>query len=528
MSEANGKKRVFISYRNRDPDTAIAEGFFDALEQASMAAFMAGKSIRLGENWAQRIDDELRACDYFLVLLSEQSGGSEMVIEEVRIAKGMQGDAGTGKPMILPIRVNLPMDVPLNYDLRSYLQRIQQGHWTSQQDTARLVAEIASLSGEAGAPPAAAPPTRMDEVEEDAEEEIETPAVVDSGDRPPSPSAEPELPGGGQVDLTSAFYVARPPHEESCFREIEKSGALIRIKAPRQMGKTSLMARILHHAKSKGFRTVPLSFQIADAKIFSDLDHLLRWLCAIISRRLKISPRQITEYWDDIFGPKDNCSTYFEEVLLPEVDGPLVLAFDEVDRIFDYPEIAEEFLSLLRVWHEDAKTDDLWRNLRLVVVHSTEVYIPMNINQSPFNVGLPVALPEFDQAQIQDLASRHGLSLSADDLAEVARMVGGHPFLCRVCFYEMARSEVPLSEIMEAAATEEGFFADHLRRIMWHLEKYPELAEGIRKVVQADGKVRLGSVDAFKLRSIGLVHLEGNDVSLRCDLYRLYLRDRMV
>ena len=59
----------------------------------------------------------------------------------------------------------------------------------------------------------------------------------------PLPAAAPELPGG-QVDLASRFYIDRPPIESRCYETIDQPGALIRIKAPRQMGKTSLMARI--------------------------------------------------------------------------------------------------------------------------------------------------------------------------------------------------------------------------------------------------------------------------------------------
>ncbi len=55
---------------------------------------------------------------------------------------------------------------------------------------------------------------------------------------------EPE----GQVPLDSKFYVKRPGVESECYKTILKPNALICIKAPQQMGKTSLMTRILHHA----------------------------------------------------------------------------------------------------------------------------------------------------------------------------------------------------------------------------------------------------------------------------------------
>ena len=99
---------------------------------------------------------------------------------------------------------------------------------------------------------------------------------------------------------------------------------------------------------------------------------------------------QLDDYWDKIFGSKVNCKDYFEKYILPQIDSPLILGLDEIDRVFQYPDIAEDFLGLLRAWHEESKRRDIWKKFRLIVVHSTEVYIPMNINQSPFNVGLPV------------------------------------------------------------------------------------------------------------------------------------------
>ncbi|HBY77530.1 MAG TPA: molecular chaperone Tir, partial [Cyanobacteria bacterium UBA11148] len=67
------------------------------------------------------------------------------------------------------------------------------------------------------------------------------------------------------------------PIESRACETILQPGALIRIKATRQMGKTSLMARILYHASQQGYRTVALSFQLAEGKVFADIDKFLRW-----------------------------------------------------------------------------------------------------------------------------------------------------------------------------------------------------------------------------------------------------------
>ncbi|MBN3939215.1 AAA-like domain-containing protein [Nostoc sp. NMS9] len=518
LPAASKNARFFISYRSQDPDLSLAHNFYEALKAAGHEAFMAGESIRLGEKWPQRIDEELKLCDYFLLLLSERSATSEMVTEEVRQAKQLRDGSDKHKPVILPIRVNFSWSAPLNYDLRGYLQQVQQREWNSPADTSKILQEIFSLLADG-------------DVKRLADGEMSSDFFPSSPPHsltlsPPLPVAEPELPEG-QVDLASAFYIERPPSESRCYEAILKPGSLIRIKAPRQMGKTSLMARILHQASQQDYLTVPLSFQLADGKVFADdLDKFLQWFCASVGRRLRL-PNKLAGYWDDIFGSKDNCTAYFEEYLLPEINQPLALGLDEVDRIFQYPEIANDFFGLLRAWHEDAKNRDIWKKLRLVVVHSTEVYIPMNINQSPFNVGLPIELPEFNTQQVLDLARRHGLNWSFTQVGQLMAMVGGHPYLVRVALYHIARQDITLNLLLQTAPTEAGPYSDHLRRHLWNLEQRPELAAAIKKVVANTSPVRLNSIQCFKLLSMGLLQQQGNDVTPRCDLYRQYFRDRL-
>jgi AAA-like domain/TIR domain/CHAT domain len=503
--------KVFISYRSQDPDMGLAQEFYQTLQGAGYGVFMAAESIRLGDRWSDCIDQELATCDYFLLLLSEHSARSEMVTEEVRRAKELRDTRNTGKPVILPVRVNFPLSSPLNYDLRSYLNQIQQREWNSAADTAPIIQEILTLLT----------------AQFDPHLPVESIALPlhDNPTAPPVPIAEPELPEG-QVDLASGFYVERSPIEARCYEAIAKPGSLIRIKAPRQMGKTSLMARILHHAGQQDCLTVPLSFQIADAAVFGDLDKFLRWFCASVGRRLKL-PNRLNEQWDEIFGSKDNCTAYFEEYLLTEIGRPLALGLDEVDMVFNHPEIASDFFGLLRAWHESAKSSDLWKKLRLVVVHSTEVYIPMNINQSPFNVGLPIELPEFDGGQVLDLARRHGLDWRSQQAADLMAMVGGHPYLVRMALYEVARGDRTLADLLQTAPTEAGLYCDHLRRHLWNLEQRPDMVAAVRRLVATAQPVRLESVQAFQLNSMGLVHLQGNEVVFRCDLYRQYFGDRL-
>jgi hypothetical protein len=80
----------------------------------------------------------------------------------------------------------------------------------------------------------------------------------------------------GSVSLDSPFYIDRPPIEDECYDTIDRPGALIRIKAPRQMGKSSLMQRVLHHSKQLNQKTACLNFQSADAEYLDNIDLFLQ------------------------------------------------------------------------------------------------------------------------------------------------------------------------------------------------------------------------------------------------------------
>jgi transcriptional regulator with XRE-family HTH domain len=233
----------------------------------------------------------------------------------------------------------------------------------------------------------------------------------------------------GAVPLGSPFYLERVPFEEQVNQEIRKPGALVRIKAPREMGKTSLLLRVLDAAKRLGYHTVSLNLEQVDQAILSDLNQFLRWLCANTSRQLHLTP-SLDDYWDEDLGSKISCTAYFQDYLLKKIPTPVVLAFDEVNQLFEHPQVAKDFLPLLRSWFEEAKTLPIWQKLRIIVVHSTEIYVPLELNQSPFNVGLPIQLNTFSQEEVQQLAQRYGLdwadSLEVEQLME---MVGGHPAL---------------------------------------------------------------------------------------------------
>jgi hypothetical protein len=325
----------------------------------------------------------------------------------------------------------------------------------------------------------------------------------------------------GQVPLSSPFYVERPPIEADCYRAIVQPSALIRIKAPRQMGKSSLMARILHHANQQGYRTVSISFQEADSEIFSELTGFLQWFCATVADALGL-PDQLEQHWSGILGSKQKCSNYFYHYILNNSSQPLVLGLDEVDLVLRYPKTSEEFFSMLRAWHEK-KNDKNWQNLRMAITHSSDVYIPHQINKSAFNIGLSKELGDFTHSQIRQLSSLHGLDLSSQ-VNRLAELTGGHPYLTRIALYQLSKIGFSLDELISISLLDDGPYAEHFLVHTRNLENEKYLAKALYEITQSDEAIRVDSAIALRLQSMGLVKFSQGGVRPFCSLYRKFFR----
>ena len=333
------------------------------------------------------------------------------------------------------------------------------------------------------------------------------------------------------VPLDSPLYIQRPPTESLAYEEIVKPGALIRIKAPKQMGKTSLVMKILAQAQAKGYHTVRLNLSQAEDEILSSLERLLRWFCANVALQLNIESL-LDEYWDEDLGFKVSTTTYLQGYILSQLDSPLVITLDEVNRLFRFPHVAQEFLPLLRFWHEEANNVPIWQKLRSIVTHSTEIYVALNLNQSPFNVGLSLQLKEFNSEQARELARRYGLDrddsgVELDRIQSLVELVSGHPYLLNLAFCHLVTRDNDLEKIIREAATDTGIYRDHLRGHLVTLTEHPELTQVYRQIIEAEKPVVVNSLTSYELESIGLVKLHQNKTAPLCELYRLYFRDRL-
>ncbi|HEY9646462.1 MAG TPA: AAA-like domain-containing protein [Chroococcidiopsis sp.] len=333
-----------------------------------------------------------------------------------------------------------------------------------------------------------------------------------------------QAPLKGQLESTSPFYIYRPPLERLCTEEILKPGALVRIKGPRQFGKTSLVARLLNHAEDHNMRAAFLSLQLADSRIFADLDQFLRWFSVMVARSLGLPP-ELEQRWDSLFGGSYSCSDYFETYLLSADDRPLLLVLDEVNVVFNHPAVAADFFALLRAWYEQSRHGSgsgLWQRLRLVIVHSTEAYLPLALHQSPFNVGLLLELTGFGREQIAELSARYGLPSDPAYANYLLDLVAGHPYLTQLALFYLSQGVVTLDQLIDQAIAPAGIFSSHLRQQFGRLENDPDLLASMKLVITSPRGALLNPIQAFNLQGLGLVSFHNQQAIPSCNLYRRY------
>jgi hypothetical protein len=475
--------------------------------------------LPVGTRWVERLKEEIRQADFLVVLLSAQSVLSEMVLEEIRTASSLAANQG-GRPVILPIRLDYRELFPNPLD--SYLDPINWAFWSGPQDTPQLIEELLNaISGGELAINSPQMKRGVLQIELSSSPPQPTPSAPLPSQRRNPPVMEPPE---GTMDPQSLFYVRRKL-DASAHQAIITHGVTITIKGPRQMGKSSLLIRLMDTATEAKKSVVSLDFQLLGRSALADADFFFRQFCSLVSDELGIEDR-VDEYWSQPFSYSKRCTNYIERYILRQVDRPLVLAMDEVETIFDC-EFRDDFFGMLRSWHNSRAAKPVWKRLDLALVTSTEPYqFVTNLHQSPFNVGVVVELEDFTPSQVAELNLLHGSPLSLAEESELMDLLSGHPYLVRRALYLVATQLITPPDLFASATTDRGPFGDHLRHHLWRLHDKPELIRGLRQV--NDRHECPDEHVFFRLRGAGLVRREGRAVLPRCRLYAEFFGERIL
>ncbi len=501
-ADSTALPRVFICYgRDRQPDETVVFKLARAFSATHHVFFDQARAADPG--WVSRIRQELEQAAFVVILLSAAGVQSEVLAAEVEMAHTLASRADS-KLRLLPVR--LAFREPLPDPLHGYLQDRPAAFWQDEGDTPALLEAVSAAFQGAALPLDAAAQARL-------------------GQRPaaqaePQPSAQRwtlEMPEGTMAP-DSAFYVRRES-DEVAQAAIARRGVTITIKGPRQVGKSSLLIRIMETAEARGEQVVYLDFQMFRSTL-DDADAFFRLFCRLLSfQRGQADATEAT--WQLPLPNPFRVTDYVSRHLLPGIQGQLLLAMDEVDAVFG-ADFRTDFFAMLRSWHNNRAFEKLWQQLDLALVTSTEPYFFVdNLNQSPFNVGEVVELQPLSVEQVADLNRRHGEPLSGAEVGELYDLVQGHPYLTRRALYLVAAERYPAGELLARAADYDGPFGDHLRSLLLRLHEREPLLPSLREVLQA--QTCSDQRAYFRLRGAGLVRRDNGHVWPANTLYARFL-----
>ncbi|MCP4698783.1 MAG: toll/interleukin-1 receptor domain-containing protein [Gammaproteobacteria bacterium] len=504
MTAAEQAADVFISYRHQEPDSALAHDCAEALKAKGHRVFIDTK-IGWGADWVSRIRAALEQTEFLLVLLSHEAAQSDMVAEEVVIAKELARHKGV--PIILPVRVRYSFSEPLPYRLATELYRIHQISWNDAAETPTLIDRLLTAIANRASWPG---------------EIAETPQSTGSSRQlAPRSQFDPRdlIRPGGALDIETDSYVRRDA-DDQVLAELKKKRGIVTLKGASQTGKTSLMMRVYASARQElQSRTAFIDFQALPCEHFESLNTIWLAMAVLIAEQLELDDWDESR-WKANASYERNFSRFLSRMVFDrDQTTPLLLCLDKVDRVFN-SRIKTEFFASVRAFYNKGAYDQSWKKVRwLLATSSDPEFFIEDISQSPFNIGLRVDLMPFTRDETAELARHCGLIPEPGLLAQMSEYVGGHPYLVHLLLYQLALEPGSGSSLFDVRTASRKIFRDHLHRYLIHFQQETELANTMKSVIQSFG----GCKDArlrSRLEAAGLVRwTEDDQVAPLCRLY---------
>jgi WD40 repeat protein len=241
----------------------------------------------------------------------------------------------------------------------------------------------------------------------------------------------------------SPSYVRRNADDELFDSLMEREFCYV--LTPRQMGKSSLMARTAKRLQVNDARTAVVDLTgIGGVKenvtaaqwYYGFMYHLLRGLQVSF---------ELEGWWKrkENLPPLQRLSDFFGEVLLTLIPKPIVIFVDEIDTTIGLP-FADDFFAALRAVYNARALDPTYKRLTFVLLGvASPAELIRDVRRTPFNIGRPIELRDFTASEARVLIDglSHGTRNHEAILERIMYWTAGHPYLtqklCRAVAEEM-------------------------------------------------------------------------------------------
>ncbi|MGB5969058.1 MAG: AAA-like domain-containing protein [Spirulinaceae cyanobacterium] len=293
---------------------------------------------------------------------------------------------------------------------------------------------------------------------------------------------------GGSLPMDAPTYVVRSA-DRSLYKALQQ-GQVCYILNPRQMGKSSLMVRMMHHLRHEGFSCGAIdltrigSENITPEQWYKGLTVEL-WRSFGLLRKVNLR-----SWWNEQgdISPVQRLSQFIEEILLVEVGQSddtlpknLIVFIDEIDSFLSLNFPVNDFFALIRSCYNQRSINPEYRRLTFALFG---VATPGNLiteqQTTPFNIGQTIQLEGFKEHEAQPLLQ--GLAEKVTNpqtlLKEVLGWTNGQPFLTqKLCkLIRNASSPIPINQ-------EAAWLANLVQKSIienWESQDQPEHLQTIR------------------------------------------------
>ena len=258
---------------------------------------------------------------------------------------------------------------------------------------------------------------------------------------------------GGSLPMDAPTYVVRSA-DRYLYKEIKQRNFCY-ILNPRQMGKSSLMVRMMYHLRNEGFccATVDLS------RLGSDEVTREQWYKGLAVELWKnfnlLKQVNLKRWWNEQMdlSPVQRFSQFLEDILLAYVgrdseidEQPIVIFIDEIDSVLSLNFKVNDFFSLIRSCYNNRGFNPDYQRLTFVLLGvATPSDLMSDYQRTPFNIGREIILKGFKKHEAQPLIEGLGNKVNHPQvvLREVLNWTNGQPFLTqKICYLIREGSEI--------------------------------------------------------------------------------------
>ncbi|MFZ1989437.1 MAG: asparaginase domain-containing protein [Alphaproteobacteria bacterium] len=348
---------------------------------------------------------------------------------------------------------------------------------------------------------------------------------------------------GGPVRSHYARYVEREV-DLTFVQEIERRRGIFICTGPRQIGKTSLVYKVQKLLSQKGFECRLIDFREVIGQPEARNTTHRGWselLLRAIAREFSLDVSDFNQWLESNsdMSMTNLITEFFQTYLRKKINGPIVIAFDEIDVVQLYQSFTDNFFEAIRVLAQ--RRDELDLSFVLIGINRPEDLLK-TIQRSAFNIqSKTIALRDFDSGDTKTVAAwaeGYPAASEEDRLAiakEILTETGGQPFLSSVLFHEA--SSIPLTTVDEVRkhVEERVMLAKDYRWLTQHfdspaeiileqpfqtfriLDAYKALLDGTESTRELRPEIRAA------LLASGLFRIEGDDASkllVRSPIYK--------